>query len=217
LQQVPCPISSVHLQSLALFFCSAFSASRSFLSLEGSREVPWRLEYTEPYGSRTIAESPGARFAADCNRLLSSGLSLISTERTPTPQRILAIASSPPSPLFSMLAIGAYSVLIAVFSWGLSLPDRRGIYRTHSLAGESRFGLENFARLLTGPTPLLLRAAGSSLSLSGLAALAAVILGFSVAASSPLWGSQRPNRESVSGPRLDDSWISALPHALSPA
>jgi len=119
---------------------------------------------------------------------------------------------------FSLLAIGAYSVLIAVFFLGpLFALTAEAFTVRYSLAGESRFGLENFARLLTGPAPLLLRAAGSSLSLSGLAALAAVILGFSVAASSHN-GARRGQTAKAFGFRVSmNSWITALPLALSPA
>ena len=119
---------------------------------------------------------------------------------------------------FSSLAIGAYSGLIALFFLGpLFALTAEAFTVRQSLAGESRFGLENFARLLTGPGAPLLRAAGSSLMLSGLAAFAAVILGFSIAASSH-YGLRHGQGAKTRWFVIPlDSWITALPLALSPA
>jgi len=119
---------------------------------------------------------------------------------------------------FSLLAIGAYSILIALFFLGplFALTAEAFTVRS-SLAGASHFGLENFSRLLTGPNPLLLKAAGSSLALSGFAALAATALGFSVAASSHYAARRGQTMKAIGFGVSMNSWIIAFPLALSPA
>lgn len=117
----------------------------------------------------------------------------------------------------SSLAILGYSFLVAVFFLGpLFALSAEAFTVRLSLAGESRFGLDNFTRLLSGPHALLLGAAANSLVLSGLAALGATILGFSLAAAShygasPIESAGKRNKVPIA------AWITALPLALSPA
>ncbi|HWR10979.1 MAG TPA: iron ABC transporter permease [Rectinemataceae bacterium] len=129
-------------------------------------------------------------------------------------------------------AIAIYLVLIAVFFLGPLFALAAEAFTVRgSLAGGTRFGLDNFARLLglgssgagqtgSGGAPLL-KAAANSLALSGSAALAATSLGMAVAASSHyieinsggLAGSRAISRFGA-GLR---GWITVFPLALSPA
>ncbi len=118
----------------------------------------------------------------------------------------------------SRLAIVSYQLVILLFFLGplFSLAVEAFTVRA-SLAGQTRFGLENFGRLLGGGQAPLLKATVNSLALSGTAALLATILGASIAASNH-YGSpgRKLGREGGKGISLGP-WISTLPLALSPA
>lgn len=115
-------------------------------------------------------------------------------------------------------AILLYQAAIAVFFLGplFALAAEAFSVRS-SLGGASRFGFDNFTRLLGGGAPLL-KATANSLALSGPAALAALLFGASIAATrhyaaldGGIRGTGRPK-----GP-AGGAWITALPLALSSA
>ena len=112
----------------------------------------------------------------------------------------------------------AYSLLIIFFFIGpLTALAAEAFTVRSSLAGSARFGLDNFARLATGPNATLVSALLNSLALSGAAALLATTIGLCLASSiSPK--SLRENSGSDHGAAW---WLSgillSLPLALSPA
>jgi len=129
--------------------------------------------------------------------------------------------SSPPRKKPEPLAragIAFYMILVIVFFLGplFSLVVEAFTLRS-SLAGSSRFGLENFTRLLTGEKAPLLTATLNSLAIGGTAALFATMVGIAVGAASHyaprnLSGGTRNFRNP-----LTSGWITLLPLALSPA
>ena len=115
-------------------------------------------------------------------------------------------------------AIALYMVLIVIFFIGpLCALAAEAFTLRSSLAGPLRFGLGNFARLLSGPKPALLLAIANSLAIGGAAALLATTAGTAVAASSHYALANRVRGGLGGGIPLKIGWIILLPLALSPA
>jgi thiamine transport system permease protein len=114
--------------------------------------------------------------------------------------------------------IAVYCLMIALFFLGpLAALAVEAFTVRSSLAGTARFGLDNFAHLLTGSTALLASATLNSLALSGSAAILATIIGFSLCMSlrlDPLKKEVGRGRKAAFG-----MWgiVLSLPLALSPA
>jgi thiamine transport system permease protein len=119
---------------------------------------------------------------------------------------------------WSGCAIVVYQILIVVFFLGplFALAAEAFTVRS-SLAGETRFGLDNFTRLMLGENPLLPWAAVNSIALSGSAALLATLLGLAIAASSHYGNNIEPGKSPRTSGTSWRSWITVLPLALSPA